>query len=147
MKLGKIVELAEMVELQTKLTNPLPHWYAELLSTYPLAGLYLDHPLYKAEDDDDGYISLKIATPRDIYSETEECYPGLAIRDLGYACFAIDPIGSGDPYFIKVADGDNPPVYQVYHDVGNTGTEIEAHGMVKIANSLTEFFDNARPNI
>jgi hypothetical protein len=81
----------------------------------------------------------------DIYSETEECYPGLAIRDLGYACLAIDPTGSGDPYFMRVADGDNPPVFQVYHDVSDVGTVIEQEGMIKIADSLSELFTNALP--
>ena len=47
---GKIVEFVEMVEIHGKLTVPLPEWYAELFSTYPLAGLSLDYPLYEADD-------------------------------------------------------------------------------------------------
>jgi hypothetical protein len=143
---GRRVSHTEIKELQARLTIPLPDWYVELLSTYPLAGLDLDFPLYEAEGDEDGYFPIEIATPQNIISETEECYPGLAIRELGYACLAIDPTGGGDPYFIKVAEGDNPPVYQVYHDVSDVGTEIEAMGMVKIADSLAEFFDKSRAN-
>ncbi|HEY4108610.1 hypothetical protein, partial [Puia sp.] len=90
---------------------------------------------------------IEIATANNIYSESVECYPGLAITDLGYACLAIDPTGGGDPYFMKVAEGDNPSVYQVYHDVSDVGTEIEAMGMIKIANSLSEFFGKARIRI
>ena len=144
---GKIVSSAEIRELQSKLTVPLPDWYIEVMSTYPLAGLYLDYPLYEAKGDDDGYCPIEIATANNIYSESVECYPGLAITDLGYACLAIDPTGGGDPYFMKVAEGDNPSVYQVCHDVSDVGTEIEAMGMIKIANSLSEFFGKARIRI
>ncbi|HVU95663.1 MAG TPA: SMI1/KNR4 family protein [Puia sp.] len=141
---GKTVSSADINELQSKLTVPLPEWYVEIMSAYPLAGLSLNYPLYEAKGDDDGYCRIKIATVKDIYSESVECYPGLAITELGYAFLAIDPTGGGDSYFMKVAEGDNPSVYQVYHDVSDIGTEIEAMGMVKIANSLSEFFGKAR---
>jgi hypothetical protein len=106
----------------------------------------LDYPVYEADDASDGFTSLRLARPQDIYSETEKCYPGVAIRKLGYSCLAIDPTGGGDPYFMKVSEGDNPPVYQVYHDVSEIGSIIEAEGMTKIANSLSEFFTKARVN-
>jgi hypothetical protein len=35
-------------------------------------------------------------------------------------------------------------VYRVSHDVSQTGSVIEQKGMVKIANSLAEFFEKAR---
>lgn len=143
---GKKVGKIEMLGLQLRLSRRLPRWYAKLLLDYPLAGVYLDYPVYEADDRPDGFASLRLARPSDIYSETEKCYPGLAIRKLGYACLAIDPTGSGDPYFVKVSDGDNPPVYQVYHDVSEIGSVIEAEGMRKIANSLSELFSKARVN-
>ena len=141
-KIGKI----EMLGLQLRLAVRLPGWYAKLLSTYPLAGAYLDYPVYEADDEYDGYTSLRLARSSDIYSETEKCYPGLAIRKLGYACLATDPTGGGDPYFMKVSEGDNPPVYQVYHDVSEIGSVIVEKGMRKIADSLTDFFSKARVN-
>jgi hypothetical protein len=140
---GKIISPGEMQELQSQLTVPLPDWYVEVLLSYPLAGAHLNYP-YPPENGNEGYARLKLATTRDIYSETEKCYPGLAIRELGYACLATDPTGGGDPYFMKVADGDNPAVYLVYHDVSDIGKEIEQEGMVKIADSLAEFFTNIR---
>ena len=144
MKVGKI----EMLALQLQLTVRLPRWYVKLLLKYPLAGIYLDYPAYEPDIDieSDGFVSLRIARPRDIISETEKCYPGLAIRKLGYACLATDPTGGGDPYFIKVSEGDDPPVYQVYHDISEIGSVVEAEGMQKIANSLSELFSKARVN-
>jgi hypothetical protein len=92
----------------------------------------------------DDYLRIRLARPQDIYNETEQCYPGLAIRKLGYACLGIDPTGGGNPYFIKVSAGDNPPVYQVYHDVSRIGEEIEKRGMYQVADSLAAFFNNAK---
>jgi hypothetical protein len=88
---GKILTPAALKELQAKLTVPLADWHQELLSTFPLAGTYMDYPVYEREGDDDEYTSLRIARARDIYSETEECYPGIAILKRGYACLATDP--------------------------------------------------------
>jgi hypothetical protein len=143
---GKVISLAEMKDLQSRLANPLPAWYAELLMMYPLSCIYLNYPSQTPGDSEDDYNSLQLARASDIYNEMEECYPGLAIRDLGYALFATDPTGGGDPYFIKIAEGDNPPVYQVYHDVSQIGTVVEKEGMIMIAGSLAEFFHNARPD-
>ena len=141
---GKKIGSAKIKELQTKLTVPLPEWYAQLLLNFPLPGMYLDFPVQEAKGDDDGFETLALARPQDIYNETEEAYPGLAIREMGYACFATDPSGGGNPYFIKVREGDNPPVYRVYHDVSEIGTEIEKDGMLKISDTLSEFFTRAR---
>ena len=140
---GKVISLAEMKDLQSRLTNPLPAWYAELLMMYPLSSRYINYPNQTPGDSHEDYDSMRLARAIDIYNEMEECYPGLAIRDLGYTLFASDPTGSGDPYFIKTAEGDNPPVYKVYHDVSHIGTVVEKEGMNMIAVSLAEFFNNA----
>jgi hypothetical protein len=45
---------------------------------------------------------------------------------------------------MKVVAGNNPPVFLVYHDVSDNGSIIEKEGMVKIADSLVDFFERAR---
>jgi hypothetical protein len=144
---GKKVDPEAIQDVQKKLTTPLPSWLVELFTTYPLSGIELEYPVYEPDDEYDGYASIQIVTPDDLYAETEQFFPGLAIRELGYICFAGDPTGGGDPYFIKATDDDNPPVYQVYHDVSDIGTVIEKEGMQKIADSLSDFFEKARPEL
>jgi len=73
---GKKIGQIEMLGLQLRLTVRLPRWYAKLLSRYPLAGAYLDYPVYEPDSDDDGYQSIRFARARDIYSESEKCYRG-----------------------------------------------------------------------
>jgi len=141
---GTRLDTFELINLQLWLTVRLPHWYIRLLSRYPLAGLCLDYPVHGPAEMSAGHLPIQLAEPKDIYREMQQCYPGTAIRKLGYVCFGIDPTGSGDPYFMKVTAGENPPVFQVYHDVSRIGEEIERKGMRKIAGSLTEFFNDAK---
>lgn len=141
---GEIVSLDKLTELNDKLTNPLPDWFVALYSRFPLSGCQLDFPQYEPEDDYDGCASLALATPQNIYDEMELCYPGIAIKDLGYFCIAMDLTGSGNQYYTTSRQGDNPPVFQVFHDVSDEGEEIEKLGMEKIADTLSDFFAKAR---
>lgn len=141
---GRIVSIDKLTELNKKLTNPLPDWFLDLYSTFPLSGSQLDFPQYEPEEDYDGCTSLELATPQNIYDEMELCYPGIAIKDLGYFCIAIDLTGSGDQYYTTSRQGNNPPVFQIFHDVSDEGEEIEKHGMEKIADTLSDFFAKAR---
>ena len=141
---GKTVDIATMNQLNGRLGNILPDWFIDLLSSYPISGGEIDFPLYEPEDDYDGCIVIEFAKTDDIVAETCECYPGLAIKERGYFCFGTDPTGGGDPFFIQYNKGDNPPVFQVYHDVSDEGEVIEKEGMEKIADSLSDFFDKAR---
>jgi hypothetical protein len=132
---GKNVPVHELIELNNKLTNPIPEWFIEMYSKFPLSGSMLDF---------DGYVTIELATLQNIYDEMEMCYPGIAIKDLGYFCIGIQAASSGDHYFTTSKLGDNPPVFQVYHDVSDEGAEIEKHGMEQIAESLSDFFTKAR---
>ncbi|MFT3867104.1 MAG: hypothetical protein QM715_01275 [Nibricoccus sp.] len=54
--------------------------------------------------------------------ESEELYPGIAVNKDGYIPVGGCSIGTGDPYFIRVADGEGGPLYRIYHDeVGEDG--------------------------
>ena len=77
-------------------------------------------------------------------SEMLECYPGMAIHPRGYVCIAACTLGSGDQYYICNADGDDPPVYQIYHDVSDVTDEIIADGREIIFPKVSLLFDVAR---
>jgi hypothetical protein len=122
----------------------IPPWLADLLVTQPLAGLELGWQAYPPEADSDGVMWLEISDARNIRSESLECYPGLAILHRGFINIASCSQGSGDPYFISADEGDDPPVYQVYHDVSDQPDAILAEGRQLVARSLSEFFRTAR---
>jgi hypothetical protein len=135
---GLIIPEKELQKLNSKIGNLLPSWYIELLVDYPLAGVEIEYDLVNDN------FSFVFAKPQDIFNETEKLYPGIAIKDLGYFCIGLDCTGSGDPIFSTNRKGDNPPIFIVYHDVSDIGEEIERDGMVKIADSFSDFFAKAK---
>ena len=118
-----------------------PDWYCDVLSRVPICGVELEWP----DPNDDGeLLGAEWMDIRSMRSEMLECYPGLAIRPNGYICIAGCTLGSGDQYYICGSDGDDPPVYQIYHDVSDVGDEIIANGRSVIFPKLSELFDVAR---
>ena len=121
--------------LKDELKSILPDWHYELLIKFPLNGLIIDFHL--STDDER---SIEFVGFEGIQDEFYDLYPGCAIGNLGYLCIGEDPTGGGDPYFINIHEGDNPPVYQIYHDVSDVGEEIIKEGREKIANQLSDLF-------
>lgn len=125
----------DFISLKDELKSVLPKWYYEFLTKFPINGLIID---YVINPDDER--SVEFVGFEGIEDEFYELYPGCAIGNLGYICIAEDPTGSGDPYFIDIHEGDNPPVYQIYHDVSDVGEEIIQHGKEKIVDKLSDLF-------
>ena len=47
------------------------------------------------------------------------------------------------PYFIPINEGHDPPLYQVYHDVGSDAATILAEGRRLVSPRLSEFLGAA----
>lgn len=138
---GRLATADELERLAQELAGHLPPWYSELLGTVPLIGLELGFP--DPEDSDEISWLLWLA-PDGIYSESRELYPGVAVLDHGYLCVAGCSHGSGDQYFLKTPEGDDPPLCRIYHDVGEDPDEIIAEGVIKISLRLSDFFVEAK---
>lgn len=123
--------------------NRIPGWYLELVTTVPICGLELGWQAYERGDDFDGIKWLYWSDPLDMRSESLECYPGIAILQRGYINVASDSTSGGDPYFIPTDQGDNPPLFQVYHDVSDDPEVIVQHGRQLVVGSLSEFLNKA----
>ena len=121
--------------VREELKSMLPNWYHEFLTEFPINGLIID---LNVDTDDER--SIEFVGFDGMQDEFYDLYPGCAIGNLGYLCIGEDPTGGGDPYFINVSEGDNPPVYQIYHDVSDVGEEIIQEGREKIADQLSELF-------
>jgi len=119
----------------------IPEWYCEILSRHPICGVELEWP---DPDDSDDFIGVEWMSIRNMRSEMLDCYPGLAIHSAGYICIAGCTTGSGDQYYICCKDGDDPPVYQVYHDVSDVADEILAKGRSIVFAKLSDLFKVAR---
>ena len=136
--IGRQATQEEINQLVTAFGDKLPSWYIHMLRELPLIGLEVGWQADEPEDDYDGIQYVDIFKPEQMIDESLEAYPGIPILEKGYVCIGGDPTGSGDPYFINFSS-ENAPVYQIYHDVGDTAEDILKHGRVKVADSLAEF--------
>lgn len=61
-------------------------------------------------------IEIEILDDLGTQSEQTELYPGIAVAEAGYVPVGGCSIGTGDPYFINIHDGEGGPLYRIYHD-------------------------------
>ena len=152
----KLVERAEAVglrgvtipgnhlrDLVCDLKMELPLWLTELLTTVPLCGLEFGWQAFDAEPRFDGIQWLEWSDAQGIRIESLEGYPGIAILGHGYINVASCSGGTGDPYFVCVNEGSDPPIYQVYHDISDKPELILAEGRRVVAPTLSQFFREA----
>ena len=129
---GRTIPRDEMHLVIHALGGKYPPWLAELLIDVPLCGLDLGWREFEAEPDYDGLSCLKWSDARGILSESRDCYPGLAILPAGYVNVASCGLGTGNPYFISVHEGVDPPLYRIYHDVGYEAQVILTGGRIVV---------------
>jgi hypothetical protein len=119
-------DISEVNEVNKKLSNMIPTWFIELITKYPICG-------FGVVSDSD----FTLSQIKDIYSDAMECYPGL--KDKGYLFIGRD--GIGDALCISVNEGDNPPVYRIYHDLCNNDADfILKEGKHLIVDKLSKIF-------
>lgn len=140
-KKGRVIPADEMQEVIDELGGTYPTWLAELLTTVPICGLQIG---WQASEADDDISWMEVSDGPGILSESRDAYPGLAILPAGFVNIAFCVMGSGDPYFISINEGDDPPLYQVYHDVSDQADAILAEGRVTVASRLSEFLATAK---
>ena len=138
-----LASASDVAKLAGDLGAHLPKWYGELLAAVPLVGLELGVAAPESSDSDDVNWILWLGADG-ITSESRELYPGSALLTHGYVCVGGCAHGSGDQYFLNVNAGDDPPLVQIYHDIGTDADAILREGVVTIAPSLSAFFANAK---
>ncbi|MEI4803707.1 SMI1/KNR4 family protein [Bacillus sp. FJAT-51639] len=121
---GKIATVEEIEELQSKLMNLLPEWLTDLMRTTPLCASKIIWQEFLPSEDDDG-ISLMLLLDKDeMIMETIEAIPGYAVFEKGYISIGSCLMHTGNPYFICIHEGEDPPVYRLVHDYGEETDEI-----------------------
>ena len=142
-RVGSKAAPEEMLALNQECGGIIPGWYIELVTTYPICWLELGWQSSVPEGDDDGVSWMEWFGPAGMRSEMMDNYPGVAIYRQGYFNVAGCSHGSGDQYFIRAQDGNNPAVVQIAHDVSNHPELILRDGVYVVAESLSELFTNA----
>ena len=81
---------------------------------------------------------LSIMREEHILDEANKAYPGVIVKKDGFVPVGSCLIGSGDPYFININDGENGPLYRIYHDsVYEDGYDAK-HAVAKVLSSYKE---------
>ena len=113
----------ELDWLRTKYPISFPEWLAGCLVGYPVIGVR-----FSAENGVDltgRGIELRWMSPSGMIAEAIDAYPGIAIVPMGYVPIGDCMFGSGDPYFLKLNDTEDPPLVRVFHDM------IDGQGQVR----------------
>lgn len=95
--------------------NLIPDYWKAFINDNRLAGKLCEIP-ERADLSELSGGRLKFLTESEIYEESDEFYPGIAVKKFGYLPVAGCWLGSGHPYFINVNDGPNGNFYRIYHD-------------------------------
>ena len=144
---GTIAAADDLDRLGRGLGAHLPDWYRDLLATVPLVGLELGVVAPETSEDDEISWLLWLG-PDAISAESLELFPGSAVLRHGYLCVGGCAHGSGDQYFLNTRAGDDdPPLVQIYHDMGTEAERILADGVVEIAPTLSTFFTEAKTRL
>jgi hypothetical protein len=82
--------------------------------------------------------------PNGIIRERLEMYPGIATAPLSYVAIGTCPEGSGDPYFVKVTCGEDPPLVRIPHEGLEHNLSFTESAIEVARPILSDFFPAAR---
>lgn len=113
-----------------------PNYWYQFLENHQLAGK--SACLSEEVDLSTLGADMQFLTEAQSIDESTNFWPGLGVSKDGYVPVAWCSIGSGDYYYININDGQDGPLYRVYHDaVGPGGYKIE-DAVVKVLNHYAE---------
>ena len=91
-----------------------PNYWRHFLSSHSLEGAEVEVP--ERQDQSGLGVELTFLDEEETRQESEELYPGITVCPDGYVPVGGCSVGTGDPYFINTRDGENGPLYRIYHD-------------------------------
>ena len=89
-------------------------------------------------------VDLRIMTTKQSEDEANNFYPGIPAARKQYVPVGMCMLGSGDYYYINSNDGENGPLYRIYHD-SVKDDEIEEDGIEKVLDSYENLLEYQRP--
>jgi len=132
------VSVDEVQALVAAFGQLMPDWYLELLKTFPIVGS--DFVLLRLMGGRQVHLSLEWMSPEVMIREAREAIPGRIVIKYGYIPVASCLNGSGDPYYIRPSDGDDPPLVEIFHDAVSESTGMHDSSKWMVSTSLSEFF-------
>lgn len=134
---GREWTASEAAAVRAALGSDVPEWYVSALMETAIAGSVF---VYQSQGRE-VWIGWMLAQ-----EVLEECgmIPGIFARREGYVPVGSCDEGSGDPYFVRFRDHEDPPLVQIFHDSLSEERGISDGAMRVIAPSLSDFFARAK---
>ena len=139
---GRTITAQEVAELTAGIGDKLlPAYLLDWLGSYPLVGT--EFSLSEEEDESGLGVEMQWLTPAQMISETIDTYPGIVAVPLGYLPVGMCLVGSGDPYFLKINPGDDPPVVRIPHEAADADGNLNSDLIEQVTPRLSDFLRKA----
>jgi hypothetical protein len=136
--------------LKRIIKNQIPNWYIELLTEFPIAELKIGIPfnygwesLTDKKQNELPFMPTEFNDFENIEFIATEEFPGFELIKQNYICIAEDTNKDGNGFYINTKEK-NPSVIYIYHDCGNTASELIKNGQI-ISKSFSEFLKVIKP--
>ena len=118
------------------------------MSIHPLSGLEVGWLAYPEENGEDSIEWVQLLDLPLLSEINLESYPGILLNPLGYFIFGYASTWAGNCFAFSPAEGNDPPVYEIWHDSAQDEKGMEKairdrRGVTKISESFSSFFKNA----
>ncbi len=143
---GEQVDREVLERLKSAPGARVPDWLIDLLVEFPLAGVQIG---VRVTDSFAGFsdqpVMFELGDASLIEELNTESYPGMYLFPRGYVALGCGVEWAGD-VLVMATTSDDPPVYQVWHDVSDDPEELEravlsqARGTRLISPTLSQLF-------
>ncbi len=147
-KSGTCINKQDLELLNFKLNGLIPDWYAEAVTQLPISGIEVGWLAFPEEVDFDGIEWVTLLDAKLLSECNLDSYLGNLLRPLGYFSFGYGSSWSGNCFVFKPEEGNDPPVYEVWHDAARNSDEMlnaieNKKGVKLVSESFSSFFNDA----
>ena len=121
---GKLADLEKLKNLNMKLHGIIPEWYIKVISTIPICDILLNWQKFEYSDEFDGIEEIQILDESLLEEINCESYPGIYLTPSKYFVFGYGASWAGNCFAFPITESNDPPVYEVWHDVAQNSDEI-----------------------
>jgi hypothetical protein len=149
-----VLDAAGATGLKAVYGAALPDWYLRELCITPLVGAtlrYIAIPRVPGNSPEHARTLLSRQVVWDIeWMDANaalwesQSTPGIVAMQFGYLPVGTCCTGSGNPFFVRFAESDDPPLVQMFHDGVSEVHGMNEKSMWIVAPSLSEFFSEAQ---
>ena len=134
---GRRITIQESNELIKIFDKQIPAWFMKILLEFPITEC--DFCISEELDESELGVLMKSMSPKQIISESTECYPGKAAKNFNYIPFGICLEGSGDYYYIKFSRN-NASLVRIPHTAVGRNQELIEQDVEIVSSQLSNFF-------